>query len=424
MSGLSHDSDSLNGFLLTALLHYLIENNKINKETKDPYMIFKTVLLFLQKWPQEGLFFESKVGLSEELKEILFSCYQVVFLDHSGVLNLAGRMTKDSLLKIQFCAETSLQKLDHPLFTNGFEEVFLLSRDKFLDYDLIVRIRDLPEIANAYDLTSFKHALLRLLRAGLKERVYSFHLILQDQTFQLYDPSSKIEEKSEFSIGLRLHPFNSKSLVEYGPSYSDKEACAEFQAMWKDLAEVRRFKDGRILYAVVWEDIHPDKVILTMVDFLLREHLHLSCEFLLDQLDPFLLTPKDKSQDSTSYVFSTWYALEKVKSISGLPLTIVQALPVSSVFRRIGPIFQGSSHFDILLEFEASSKWPENGVAIQKLKTALYLYLKKALNQEFAIESVACQEFLQVSLGGLFFRLCIALPSHLSHYQSTFLFSF
>jgi hypothetical protein len=55
------------------------------------------------------------------------------------------------------------------------------------------------------------------------------------------------------TIGLSLVPENTSRILDKGPPPTDKEAAAAFREFWGDRAELRRFKDGSILEAVVWE---------------------------------------------------------------------------------------------------------------------------------------------------------------------------
>src|SRR5690606_21803693 len=54
--------------------------------------------------------------------------------------------------------------------------------------------------------------------------------------------------------GIALNPANYDRIVDSGPSANDEAKAAEFKQFWgENKAEVRRFRDGRIIQAVVWE---------------------------------------------------------------------------------------------------------------------------------------------------------------------------
>jgi hypothetical protein len=51
-------------------------------------------------------------------------------------------------------------------------------------------------------------------------------------------------------LGVKLNAPRARSILIPGPSAEDKAASAEFNAFWAGKSEMRRFKDGRIIYAV------------------------------------------------------------------------------------------------------------------------------------------------------------------------------
>ena len=67
-------------------------------------------------------------------------------------------------------------------------------------------------------------------------------------------------------IGISINPDTCHRFIDRGPPADDAEATKSFLSLWgKDKAELRRFKDGAIVYAVVWgttgdnEDVKNDK---------------------------------------------------------------------------------------------------------------------------------------------------------------------
>ena len=67
-------------------------------------------------------------------------------------------------------------------------------------------------------------------------------------------------------IGVSINPDTCHRSVDRGPPADDVEGTKAFLGLWgKDKAELRRFKDGAIVYAVIWgttrddEDVKNDK---------------------------------------------------------------------------------------------------------------------------------------------------------------------
>ena len=62
-----------------------------------------------------------------------------------------------------------------------------------------------------------------------------------------------INRRSTLVLGLRINPQTCHRIIDRGPQANDNEATASFIALWgKEKAQLRRFKDGAIVHAVLW----------------------------------------------------------------------------------------------------------------------------------------------------------------------------
>lgn len=79
--------------------------------------------------------------------------------------------------------------------------------------------------------------------------------------------------------------------VDRGPPTTDEEACLKFKSFWGQKSEMRRFKDGSIIEAVVWTDddllasassasivtttkqSRPEHLISTIIKYILQLHM-------------------------------------------------------------------------------------------------------------------------------------------------------
>jgi len=62
-------------------------------------------------------------------------------------------------------------------------------------------------------------------------------------------------------IGLRINPSTSRRIVDRGPPAEDIGGSDAFVALWGEkFAQLRRFQDGAIVRAVVWNQLQPDSV--------------------------------------------------------------------------------------------------------------------------------------------------------------------
>ena len=214
-------------------------------------------------------------------------------------------------------------------------------------------------------------------------------------------------------IGIIHNPQHAFHLVEHGPAAGDEDQVAleQFRELWGDKSELRRFKDGRILESVVWEVTTADEmshVPSRIVRHLLKRHFDISegdVETWQTSFDSVLRLPQSISQEYLASKISTGFkgALtafdDLVKAIKklddDLPLTILNISPTSE-FLRYTSVFSpvplpGTlaaslpenarylAPIDIIIEFEKSSRWPDDLKAIQTIKLAFFERLASAL---------------------------------------------
>ncbi|XP_011270653.1 hypothetical protein CAOG_08975, partial [Capsaspora owczarzaki ATCC 30864] len=80
-------------------------------------------------------------------------------------------------------------------------------------------------------------------------------------------------------VGIVAHSEQSLRVVDMGPSADDAEAAGAFRALWREKAELRRFKDGRVCEAVVWQSYPVSQRHLLVRDIVLHlAAVHLSLQ--------------------------------------------------------------------------------------------------------------------------------------------------
>ena len=214
-------------------------------------------------------------------------------------------------------------------------------------------------------------------------------------------------------IGIIHKPQQAFHLVDHGPAAGDEDQVAleQFREFWGEKSELRRFKDGRILESVVWEVTTADEkahVPSNIVRYLLKRHFNIGendVETWQTPFDSVLRLPQSISQQYLASKISTGFrgALtafdDLVKAIKKLddelPLTLLNISP-SSEFLRYTSIFSPVplprtlaaslpecarylAPMDIIIEFEKSSRWPDDLKAIQTIKLAFFECLASAL---------------------------------------------
>lgn len=150
---------------------------------------------------------------------------------------------------------------------------------------------------------------------------------------------------------------------------------------------------------------------------------------------PLLLSAPsvDPSFLHASTLFSTFKSLSAaLKSLHAqIPLNIVNirmvgefsrytsvfAAPVPVDLTQLAPNHPRHALVDVvpvLLQFESSSKWPEDSLAISRIKSAFYIQFGKALNAVHDVHSIVSLDALDILYHGFVFRLRIFYEAELA----------
>ena len=271
-------------------------------------------------------------------------------------------------------------------------------------------------IHDTLDFGSPQNALLSsltsIIRRGLGNRSRAVTVLHPSSTSR---PTSQAHPSTPdvIFIGIIHKPQQAFHLVDHGPAAGDEDQVAleQFREFWGEKSELRRFKDGRILESVVWEVTTADEkahVPSNIVRYLLKRHFNIGendVETWQTPFDSVLRLPQSISQQYLASKISTGFrgALtafdDLVKAIKKLddelPLTLLNISP-SSEFLRYTSIFSPVplprtlaaslpecarylAPMDIIIEFEKSSRWPDDLKAIQTIKLAFFECLASAL---------------------------------------------
>lgn len=209
-------------------------------------------------------------------------------------------------------------------------------------------------------------------------------------------------------IGLVYHPQHAARLVDHGPAADeqDQSLITAFRELWGEKAELRRFKDGRIVESVVWDVKTADErahVPSLVVRFLLQRHFGIpdkdsTVRGWQSAFDSVLRLPEEVSRvylnggSPVGYKSALTAFDGLVKAIKDLddelPLATLNVSPVCEALRytsvfapvplsdSLASILPPNARYlplmDIIVEFEKSSKWPDDLKAIQKIKLAFF----------------------------------------------------
>jgi len=267
------------------------------------------------------------------------------------------------------------------------------------------------------------------------------------------------------SIGLVLQKDTSYRKVDRGPSAEMTSECERFRKFWGSKSKLRRFQDGSIIEAVVWDESKQraaalkagavprgERIVEEIVRYVLARHFpfrgceNVQCKGAL--LEQYFLPAPGIIKDETSLDSSSSHdsetmsrkAIECLDALRGILISKMKDLPlaiesVSAVcpelrYTSLVPPLQCpfldkdllkqqwgnelsllAMPLQVIARVESGGKWPTNGEAINSVKTALYLRLGELLAAQFQLNSVPHRDCIDIFNGGFVFRLVfIASP--------------
>ncbi|ETO64236.1 hypothetical protein F444_18189, partial [Phytophthora nicotianae P1976] len=468
--------DSVNGFLVSMLLLYLYQKKRISAQTPSDQM-FKVLVQFIavHRLENEPLQFppnETGVVLTTEELQTFRKAFDLVFLDSSGRLNLFGRVSKSAWRELQNAANESVKLVQHCTM-DDFRALFIKKNEFWTRYDQYYwfpapcPVDDADEdtytlqekrVINDMGLERFwLRKLESVLSQALTDRVSLVRPVTEDDAeWNMQDNSLPMQRK--VALGLRINSDNALRIVDKGPSADDKVASTQFRQFWRGKSELRRFKDGAIIEAVVWEGIGTEnrhRVLDAIVNFIIPAHcpqltpsqIKTSNAALYSALDVEELVAL-KTKTSNASFESTMNSVSKLwvifnnfaktlRDLDSLPLKVSDVLPVHPAFRYTSlfpvqphPLAYSKgekidaapmAHVNTVLEplvlhvkFERSSAWPSEKKALMHAKTGFYVHIGHELQSRLNLRCEVAKDCVDVFISGYVFRLVIRSDKELS----------
>ena len=317
-----------------------------------------------------------------------------VMYDPATKLNLLYKMTPWSASLLQMQAKATSDLLADEA-ADKFGPIFIV-RASVLSYiyDAIFEINS-PDVAHGSGSPDKRGAVLdysaetyKILKKAYGERAELVHL-QQPSTDSWSLGAPQPAESGHILVGIIFNYPHMSRQMQLGPEAEEQKEAARFRQFWGEKAELRRFKDGSILECVEWSGREAFDMCEEISQYALRRHLKLTQDEVefhgpgFSSLIAFSNADKE-AFDSTRRAFQTFE--HDMRSLEELPLQIRQLAPVSPVSRysSIHPPLPGAhtgsiTPMDVNMYFEASSKWPENLVAIQEAKIEFLLDIDRRL---------------------------------------------
>ncbi|ODV78075.1 Nrap protein [Suhomyces tanzawaensis NRRL Y-17324] len=396
-----------------------LNGNKILLHGFSSYQLFKGTIKYLSSMDLSN---DGYVSFSSLIGENVPSKYNSggfgvpTIFDKNTKLNVLWKMTKSSYENLQAQAKETLRLLNDVVF-DRFDPI-LLQKSTFdqMKFDIVLNFNIPEELMESFGpleritFISFdnyiKHKLYVILKTALNNRVNLIHIRNEtpSNSYPLTKRKPSASSSMSYVVGLQLNTEESEKLVTKGPSNDDQELGMKFRSFWGSKASLRRFKDGNIQHCVVWTYTNNEPIVLTIVKFALDQHLHQQMSSTLttdivsfnDRLAPPLISGSSTSQGSlqsgvtslTNYtsLISSFDDLVKIITNFTLPLQVRSissasaALRYSSLLQPV-PFAASNPDFwnDLVLEFESSTRWPDELISLEKMKTVFLLKIHELL---------------------------------------------
>lgn len=407
-----------------------LTGNKILLHGFSSYQLFKTTIKYIvdMDFNEDG-YLQINTDLDEADKSLISTKYhqgenefdQPTILDKYTKVNILGKMTSQSYKALKLHARNTLIALNDQV-KDQFESIFLnnLNKNQLLKFDMIVDVdisqclltlNDKFTALEKITYLNFENFLInyicKVVDKSLDERVQTFEVELLGSTKKVFDITKrKINHKNNsFRLKLVLDLEESEKLVTKGPKKddsTDKQEIADFKNHWGDKVSLRRFKDGSVVYSCVWTGSSSNSVVFNILEYILPQHLGSNLK-VLNSKDIKLVAnhlklpnvPGAKTQSVTN--LTNFFKVKKsfdelykiIFGMNDLPLAVRNIQPIGNAFRYTSvlqpvPFAYSNPEFlqDVILEFESSSKWPDEIGALEKAKAAFMLKIHDNLVKE------------------------------------------
>uniref|UniRef100_A0A667YY51 Nucleolar protein 6 n=1 Tax=Myripristis murdjan TaxID=586833 RepID=A0A667YY51_9TELE len=458
---LDQGTGCFNGFLASMLLAYLLTTHRVSN-SMTAYQLLRNSLNFLASTDLtvNGISLAKDPDSTPALAD-MHSAFQVVFVDPSGHLNMCADMTACTYKQVQHEASLSMQFWDDPT-VDGFHALLMTPKPMIRTSDHVFQLCELVKLQSSCKKLNLLSELmdhsgnyidaalpfiLSLLQRGLDQRIHLLtHSLSPDPEWSVESEAPKHKAQPPLSFGLILRPELAASVLERGPP-ADSPKAAEFRQLWGSHSELRRFQDGAITEAVLWngETSYEKRLVpRQIIAHLLQLHAGIpesSLRYVGAMVDDVIKmgheVPSTGEEQSLKVVQSYDDLSRKLWRLEGLPLSITSvqgahpALRYTQVFPPV-PLKLDYSFFDrekisrslvpkegkpcpayitpvtVICHMEGSGKWPHDHLAIRHIRAAFHISLGELLSKQHRYACKPCPSHLDVWKDGLAFRIQVA----------------
>ncbi|KAL1958471.1 hypothetical protein VTO42DRAFT_4335 [Malbranchea cinnamomea] len=389
--GSSLSAGGFGPFEWTVLIAVLLETGGPNgKPLLSPsysgYQIFKATIQFLaSKDLTSPLMLFPSAGPQPSIP----SSRSPVLYDGKRGINVLYKMSPWSYALLRYECRLTLVALNDSLHDHFYQVFINKVCEPLCRYDQVVHLNPRTPRLPTLDRLQYLSTLYRVISRALADRAKLVTLSYSDPVpWSVKSRVPPVETKDALiTVGLLLDADHTTRVIDHGPAAEEKEAAASFREFWGDKAELRRFKDGSIFESLVWSDQPSDGPILQQIlTYILKKHLDLQPDDIV-LLGTGSLSLIHNSRDAVAtfkHVIDSYDSFEKeLQNLEGLPLEFHQLSPSSPLLRysstRIPSASRSTAPADVVLQFESSTRWPDDLVAIQMTKLAFLVKIGELL---------------------------------------------
>ncbi|XP_045117348.1 nucleolar protein 6-like [Portunus trituberculatus] len=455
---------SFSGHMVTLFVIHLLQSRKINSQM-SPYQVFRNAVLSIGSvdWTVKGVNMCPTPDNTPSL-DVLHQLYEVVFVDPSGLLNLAAMMITADFQRIQHESQLAIAFLNSSA-ADSFESLFIKKTEMFQmsDQFLLVRVKKKEGMQTLSKKKSnhLQHTLnwlgdarqvlwscmLAVLSEGLLER--KILIAPRREASRVWQVDQPPPQRSwSLEVGLILDPASAWALLTKGPSAESPEV-EHFKKFWGEQCSLRRFQDGSFHEAVLWGNPNLSQAQRRLIpERICKDVLYRHCgvneenvTYIAKQTEMILHCPEYEmafeyatGEEATQQAIQAFDSLSRKLRSLDLPLKITAVQPKSDVNRhsRVFPplavavpsagkavkvaenqrLFSGREGtsgvfryaMKVIIFLEISGKWPDDLDAIQAIKAEFHSKMCDLLSQD-NITAVVSPNFLQILWMGYFFRV-------------------
>lgn len=368
---------------------------------------------------QTAVYIKTMPGAIRFPAEEFVNVFNNVLVDCSGQINLFAGWNQGEIDLLRHEARNTLNMLSDSV--DRFDETFLRSlQSPMIRFDDVFTfdsssVNYEPEepmmmVEEPERTRMIANAVCDILRRGLGDRVQLVCVRAESPgswDLKMPTPTSTSTESTTASttltVGLIFDKEQHARILDLGPTSSQEDECREFKEFWGTKSELRRFKDGNIAESVVWNVARPEeraRIPGLIVQWLLQRHFGVQTQemtWCLPSSQSLIQTPSSADQlvnmigsEKLAFRpildgFEQLYKALKAED-DNLPLTILNFTAMSPALRYTSTFITHPVDVsrvisspeclgyipaaDILVQFESSGRWPDDLVAIQKIKLA------------------------------------------------------